>query len=556
MNEPSSRPRQRSNKSSGGHGRFRALQLGLPAAITALIGVSALLMGAIDRDRQEARYKRWADDAHKERLDRTKKLNDTLLQLQATSSNQSLDSLIPPTDERRVELERVTKNEKLYWSKLIAMNASSPEYRYKFASVCLVEPIAESRQMGLSLMNSLAPAHDAGYPEAHLWMIDYLAQQVNAGRIQAQAAVPAIFTHAGHAIKGNQQKDLELHQQALKRKAETAVMLQRHEDALEAYTELFETDPYYFGNLVAINSRLDRPKEVREAAIAEVLRQARTKFESRLQQEAMAVEWTKDLDAWLTCTFGLKEYDVAVARLNKEIEQLADKHPFRRLHLEQSKARALVAQIRNSNASPGSQFTQRDVQLAAEAYHLDPKNLEVLLILVKIGLGSDLPLAEKARQIYDAEKDPDPPAIILLELGTVALAKQDYDGAVMHLERSRQKDPRDVNTLNNLAYVYLVSNRPNPDRALRLVEDALRNLPNQDAAKSKRTFLLDTRAMALMQLNRIPEAIASFELALQDRPTNRKILEALIKCYEISNLSADDYKKQLAKLDQATQETE
>jgi tetratricopeptide (TPR) repeat protein len=134
------------------------------------------------------------------------------------------------------------------------------------------------------------------------------------------------------------------------------------------------------------------------------------------------------------------------------------------------------------------------------------------------------------------------------ELGRAALAVNDYATALVHMERARELDPQNYESLNNLAYVYLVSENRNPERALKLVEDAIRLIPNPDVAKSHRTHFLDTKGRALMQLNRMPEAIAALELALQDRPDNIKIIELLIQCYEASNLSADAYKERLKKL--------
>ena len=104
--------------------------------------------------------------------------------------------------------------------------------------------------------------------------------------------------------------------------------------------------------------------------------------------------------------------------------------------------------------------------------------------------------------------------------------------------------------LNNLAYSYLVCENRNPERALLLVDQALRILPEN--AEGRETYLshfLDTRGLALMQLNRMEEAAANFEVALKYRPNNKSILENLIKCYEGRLESqAETYRRKLAEV--------
>ena len=59
-----------------------------------------------------------------------------------------------------------------------------------------------------------------------------------------------------------------------------------------------------------------------------------------------------------------------------------------------------------------------------------------------------------------------------------------------------------------------------------------------------------------MQLNRMTEAAAAFEIAVRDRPNDRKILEALVKCYQGNNLSPAVYLERLEALDKAEGEVD
>ena len=75
-------------------------------------------------------------------------------------------------------------------------------------------------------------------------------------------------------------------------------------------------------------------------------------------------------------------------------------------------------------------------------------------------------------------------------------------------------------------------------------------MPKTELNKKERSHFYDTRGAALMQLNRMTQAAASFEIALQERPNDRKILESLVKCYQGNNLSPEVYLARLRRLDE------
>jgi tetratricopeptide (TPR) repeat protein len=520
--------------------RQTALWRGLPAALLAVLGLGAIVFATDQSSRLEQRYRRWAEDASKERTNLSEKLVNELRLLQAGSSGKSVDELIPPDDKRRKRLEEVWTSERLYYEKLIALNANEPDYRYHYALACVNGDSPSEFQRGYTLLESLAPHNQPGYYKAHLWWIDHFTQLVQLRKINTQMGAELIYSHAESCLK--RQADEKT---ALMRKGDAALMLGRNMDALDAYSILFASDPFYFGNLVTVNTRLNRTE-----ANAEVFRSAKARIESRLGDKMSADKWGRHWEGLLTCMIGLSDHEGAAERLRQEIErQKNETNSVNQLFLEQLLAKVLVGIQRKSNpvSTPTPVFTEKDVELISEAYRLDSKNLDVLQILTRIGM-SDSPVAESARKIYDPDQDPSPSALVLNEMGAVALSKKDYTRAINCLERARSNDPRNMTTLNNLAYVYLVSENRNPERALKLVDEAIRLIPGPEEAKNVMTYFLDTRAAALMQMNRMPEAIAAFELALKDRPDNVKIIESLIKCYEASNLSADAYKERLKKL--------
>ena len=170
--------------------------------------------------------------------------------------------------------------------------------------------------------------------------------------------------------------------------------------------------------------------------------------------------------------------------------------------------------------------------------------------LTRFVTGQDAKLAEAAREVYDPTRDPNAPASVLNALGSNALASNEYDEAIRYYELARKKAPNNAAILNNLAFAYLECDTPNPERALKLVDEAIRSLQGNPGAKTARSNFYDTRGTALMQMNRMTEAAAAFEIAIQDRPNNRRILESLVKCYEGNNLSPGIYLERLRKLDE------
>ena len=102
--------------------------------------------------------------------------------------------------------------------------------------------------------------------------------------------------------------------------------------------------------------------------------------------------------------------------------------------------------------------------------------------------------------------------------------------------------------MTNLAYAYLHGDNTNPKRGLAMVDQGLRYLPNKPKNENYRTHFYDTRGKALIQLDRMPEAIEAFKKALRVRPDNEKILASLIECCKAAEIDSADYEKHLQEI--------
>ena len=145
----------------------------------------------------------------------------------------------------------------------------------------------------------------------------------------------------------------------------------------------------------------------------------------------------------------------------------------------------------------------------------------------------------------DFKVDPDASALSLTTLGAEAMSAGKPDKAVALFEAAVKKDPDSAMNRNNLAFSLLKCSKPDPERALRLVDESLGSLTK---ASKYRSYLLDTRGNVLMQLEHFEDAIAAFELALIGRPDNLKILRALIKCYDQTELDSAGYVERIEEL--------
>ena len=237
-------------------------------------------------------------------------------------------------------------------------------------------------------------------------------------------------------------------------------------------------------------------------------------------------------------------------------EQEESERKARTVFVSQLLTEVYLEQMRNieRDESNPNQVAAEELELLKKAFRYNPNNANVLRGISRVALSEDSELATRAKAIYDPE-DPrnhqNAPAMVFNELGSDALSKSNYGDSLKYFEKARRKAPNDPMILNNLAYTYLVCDDPNPERALKLIDEAIRFLPDDPKIrKNVRSNFYDTRGTALMQLNRLIEATAAFEIAIQDRPDNRKILESLVECYRANDLSPAVYLNRLKALDE------
>lgn len=522
-------------------GRGRFLLMGLPALIIAFLGLGAWAVASISSDSSlKEHYLALADRANQRAREISADLNRELrvIASQVRNSMDGADSQtagIPDDDPRVQELKDLYNRERIYLEKLIALDPEADNFKYRLAEVSIRQgDIAR----GLSLMQKLAPMDKPQYAPAHLWMARYLVSAQVRTPQERQQNLGYALQQVEHCLSRDQGN-----RDAMEIKAQVLETLGRLNEAYEIYSELFDLEPSFYVRLIELNrksNRQDRNDPIVEKALL--------KYEKLVREDEDTEKWVNSWEHFVNLLHLKRDYARAESELSRELEKYQD-NMARRVFLRRKLASVYSMWAAHLASLPDrDQQVERRLELLKKSYELEPRFEETLRQITAIATIPEY--ADQAREIYDGRSDPDAPASVLSELGTYALTNDDYDTAVEYFEFARKKSPGNALVLNNLAYSYLVCENRNPERALLLIDQALRILPqSSDGRENYLSHFLDTRGLALMQLNRMEEAAANFEVALKYRPDNKTILENLIKCYEGRLESqAETYRRKLAEV--------
>jgi len=531
---------------SGSGGRSQALMLGVPAVLVSVIGVVLLCVAEFGVAKNlEQRYRLEAEKSsdEKKRLIVDLKRDMRIQRVAKSSVVEPGTELIPPDDPRRIGLESNRDKEAIYLEKLISLNTEEPEYKYKLAMVCLEKD--ETRGRGLAILRTISPADEPGHVAGHLYLANHNLRSPTTDKVQALRNVNLALAHTDLCLKRDKTNSV-----AVEMKAKILYLLRKYPEAYEEFLKLFRTNPSYFRTLVDINGKVERPDRN-----VEVLRKAIEEFDGKLEEDLSDGDRIRVFQDLTQCYLIKKDFKTIQDRLLKEIEiQSADpKNSGKRVwaeHLLSNVYRNWLQLFPSTNPqNMGNRLT-----LLKKAHFYHAQNEMVLRELTRLGGHENEQVAAAARSIYNASEIKDAPAVVMNELGVQALSRKEHDKALRYFELARKKTPRAPEILNNLSYTYLIGETPNPKRALKLVDEALKILPNTPANQGYRTHFHDTRGNALMMMGKVSEAVAEFEFALIARPNSVEILESLIKCYKANDMDAGPYERHLIQVNKINNE--
>ena len=508
----------------------RALMLGLPAIVIAILGLAALgVSQGITKSRLEPWYLTKKEKTDREiasvgaELTKVRK-QGAVIQTEGGGGNSenggmTLEEKIAQLDK---EGEGLVKEKQIYLQKLVDIAPKNSNYRFELAQTYQ----GRNNDKYQAILNKLAPEDKAVFYKAHSLMARiYFGQaQQSKARHQRMLLYNKAIAQAENCL--TQQPD---DQTAKEIKARVLQDQERYVDAYKVYEELFDIEPAYYLPMVQINIAKGTPENNDS-----VIDRAYSKFKAKLVRNE-----NDDTDIWVNswqhiirCLLIKKDFERAIADLEAELYRERD--IARQNHLREVIGQVYSAWAADANYQRTKSLDERRVILERlrEAKKRNPKSPQTLLQLSSI-INTDPELAEEARKIYNPSNDPNAPPGVLSHLGAKALQENDYSSAIYYFEKANSANPNNPVLLNNLAYAYLVSEeKETADRALYLINDAIVRLRNTTNDKRYLSELHHTRGTALMRLSRMEEAAASFELSLSFRPDHIATIESLVQCYE------------------------
>jgi tetratricopeptide (TPR) repeat protein len=163
--------------------------------------------------------------------------------------------------------------------------------------------------------------------------------------------------------------------------------------------------------------------------------------------------------------------------------------------------------------------------LLRQAMVYDPWNGEALRRLLVAARGNADWSGRARNMVQDLLVQGDAPPLAHLYLGTDYLEQGKHKLALQHLERAYELDSRMVDTANNLAWVLANLDPPDLNRAMDIMDSAVRSQP-------KSPTLRETRGLILVKLRRWTEAQRDLELCLPFMKDKPQVHEGLAAVYD------------------------
>ena len=467
--------------------RGRALIYGLPALLIAAAATIAVVVGLSSQERFASNY--------------------DISKLRSEQEGEIADAIV-------------------YAQKLVQFQPDDEDLKWELSRILLSDSRDETRDASFQTANairlSLAPDDAPGYPKAHVWKARQLLGLKIPGRNQAERR--ANFMR----VLSRARKQLELALDTEPDNADAKTLMANKimipqgklDEALTIYEDLFEDYVGFFTSIVEIHVRRGTPDEA-----IPVVDEAIERYEILLQNDPDVVDYLRRLAS----AYAMKRNYVASEKvLNDAIARQED--PQKRSELEAALARMVLSQAVNfqdfSTTDPESRKSY--LALLKRAFEVNPNNVEAAVLVTRFGF-ANFPESKEALEILDVREERDQAPSQALEIaGTAEVLKGDRLLGIRLLELAIQKNARNHEALNNLAFVIMESD---PQRALELSTIAIGIQP-------KKAGYYDTRGNIYMQLGEWEKATADLERASKDSRLKEKpaVFESLVECYKQQNM--------------------
>jgi tetratricopeptide (TPR) repeat protein len=222
----------------------------------------------------------------------------------------------------------------------------------------------------------------------------------------------------------------------------------------------------------------------------------------------------------------LENYQAAYERLLKTSKLVRD------ARLEAGKAEVLVFWSREQATieNPTERFAKQ-LKILAKAFETAPNHPLVINDLMVVVLQCTDNQDENVAALREVIVQGVEPDLAHFIHGTAALLRDDVDEAMVHLEMVAKTLPSAPSVLNNLAMALVKRDESDLDRALKLVDAALEQVPEHP-------YFHETRAQILLKQTNYKDAIIHFERSLRAEAIRQQVHEGLSEAYAALGQSA------------------
>ncbi len=549
-----------------GSGRSNNLILGLPSVLIGASGFLAVFL--MQWGGASAMVEKYSDrvqtNANRQKLLAVDLRQSLISQLSLNSGGASEAEKIQKLraeDPRTEEIKKLGDESIIYLKKLVALEPQNKDHLFQLAVRFYNRGDAGSQKRALGILNEIAPLDHPGHPEAHLQLARRLEQQPAKSVVDKRANIDAALEHVTQCLTRDARN-----YEALKVKARLLRLKGATDDSREVFEQLFEENPVYFQPLLELG--------VSGAKRASILDSAASRYLAELRNKDVredTIQWVRAWEGVAKVLTQKKDFERLKNLLEKDLreysqaEETAGRVPF----LKQYLCRVYLAWASSEIGDPLETMAldfdedqqRRLLEFYSKAYSYNEKDRYVLQNIAKLGSSSFPSIVERALQIYNPSTTRNLPPGVLNQIALEALNSGNYREAQQYYERAKTLNPNSPSILNNLAYSYLKEDSgenqlsaderaSNASRAHRLVEQAIRLLPDRLKNSDQMSMYRHTMGTALMQLGNYPGAAAQLELALTSRPRAEEVLQSIIDCYELYKLDVGPYQRRLEQVRQ------
>lgn len=476
--------------------RGRSMIFGLPALLVALVGVIALLVAVGSQSRFLSNY-----EVAKKRAEQDGNWNEAIVYMR------KIMQLRPNDDATKWELAKV-------------LNSDDRE-----------ETSEANRQRAIAILNSLSPNTEPGYPPAHVWRANQFLSILDR-RVPMQLKIQKAEEHLRFALDtdpGNVDALILLAERILIPKRE-------YQEALDIYVDLFKEYVGYYVKITELYVVLERPEGAHP-----YLEQAISRYTKLLKSDHLNPDYLRRrANAYAM----LGKHDEAAESLIAAMDEATDPLVRKQIQVALSRIYLARAMVFAEGAQNEPESRNQFLDWVILAYQTDPENDAAKTSLTRFGF-SGFDEAPRALYVYDPRDNPEDATHESLSVaGTHEVLNGDRLLGISLLELATQKNPRNHEALNNLAFTIMDTEL---ERALSLVNRAV-------AAHPKAEYL-DTRGNIYMRLSDWSKATNDLEQALKmlqrdKRQPSVQLYEALVECYRQQGMvsSAASYQKKVDEL--------